>query len=250
MIGFFTIVSEGNPFTTPGRRIVVFFDNSDTIRRGSPVKVLGLTIGRVTSVHLIPIDEEGKMIANNSSLQIGQKTAIILELKKRVVFYENYEITIRSTSFLSSSIISINPGHAEKDEEGRHFQPIPILTFSSFGLFSKDPLQDILERRSKEEFVELQGFSSSDLLAGFSEMISENRTNVRDTIENISQIVKKINQGKGTLGILVNDDEMSRNANTLVNDAKIVVRELRESLEDTREQAPVNSFLRAVFTAF
>ena len=81
-------------------------------------------------------------------------------------------------------------------------------------------------------------------------MISENRRNVRETIENIRSITGKINNGNGTLGLLVNDDELHANANTLVTDAQTVVNELRESLEDTREQAPVTSFVRAALTAF
>ncbi len=74
--------------------------------------------------------------------------------------------------------------------------------------------------------------------------------NVRITLENLRDITDKVNKGQGTLGILINDDELHRNASTLLSDAQIVVREVREGLEDTREQAPVNSFVRAALTAF
>lgn len=59
----------------------------------------------------------------------------------------------------------------------------------------------------------------------------------------LAQVTEKINKGQGTLAKLVNDDAIFR-------ETKALLKELRESVEDLREQAPINSFIGVVFSAF
>jgi phospholipid/cholesterol/gamma-HCH transport system substrate-binding protein len=59
----------------------------------------------------------------------------------------------------------------------------------------------------------------------------------------LASIAQKVNEGKGTLGKLMNDD-------AIFVEAKGVLKELRESVQDLREQAPINSFIGVIFSAF
>jgi phospholipid/cholesterol/gamma-HCH transport system substrate-binding protein len=59
----------------------------------------------------------------------------------------------------------------------------------------------------------------------------------------LAQVTEKINKGQGTLAKLVNDD-------AIFKETKALLKELRESVEDLREQAPINSFIGVVFSAF
>ncbi|MHC4389885.1 MAG: MlaD family protein [Planctomycetota bacterium] len=63
------------------------------------------------------------------------------------------------------------------------------------------------------------------------------------TMANVEITTGAIADGKGTIGRLIMDDR-------LVNEAERVIVELRESVEDIREQAPVSAFVQAVFAAF
>ena len=265
MIGFFTIVSKSGPFAPSGKQIVVFFNSVEGIKVGSTVTVIGVPGGSVESIDLIPVDKERKMVALGSPERVGQRVAITLEMTRELIFYENYSIDIKNASLLGGKVVSIDPGSAIKtiepeDEEKsenkegetpkqKFNEPITVL-FISTGAFSGSALEQLLEKRKEQNFVELEGNSAGDPVAGLSELISENRANVRETMQNIRDITNKISKGRGTLGQLVNDDELHRNASTLIGDAQIVARELREGFEDQREQAPVNSFIRAVLTAF
>ena len=265
MLGFFTIVSKSGPFAPSGKQIVVFFNSAEGIKLGSRVTVIGVPGGSVESIDLIPVDKERKMVASDSPDKVGQRVAVTLEMTKELVFYENYSIDIKNASLLGGKVVSIDPGSAvktiepedegedeseeEKQNKKKLNEVIPVLSVS-VGAFSGSAVEQLLERRGEENFVELQGDSAGDPVAGLSELISENRVNVRETIKNVRSITNKINKGKGTLGQLVNDDELHRNAVTLVDDAQIVAREMREGFEDQREQAPVNSFIRAMLTAF
>ena len=81
--------------------------------------------------------------------------------------------------------------------------------------------------------------------------------NTNKTVQSIDQLVssadsvtaeladtlERINTGEGTLSAFLNDDSIYR-------ETKSLLKELRESVEDLREQAPINSFIGVVFSAF
>ncbi|MBX7056462.1 MAG: MlaD family protein [Leptospirales bacterium] len=251
MVGFFTIVSQSGPFAARGRQYVLFFDNAEGVKTGSRVTVLGVPSGLVDSVDLVAVDQANHPVASDSAERVGQRVAITIELQKEVVFYQNFRVAIKNESLIAGKVISIDPGSARANERGESAELVEVFSASPGELSEND--QTALERylaAGEGGRVRLEGVASGDPVAGIAELISENRQNVRETIENIRDITQKINTGQGTLGLLVNDDELHRNANTLVTDAQTVVKDLRESLEDTREQAPVTSFVRAALTAW
>lgn len=59
----------------------------------------------------------------------------------------------------------------------------------------------------------------------------------------LADTVHRVNHGEGTIAALLNDP-------LLYKETKSLMKELRESVEDLREQAPINSFLGVVFSAF
>jgi phospholipid/cholesterol/gamma-HCH transport system substrate-binding protein len=67
--------------------------------------------------------------------------------------------------------------------------------------------------------------------------------NVRRTLAHVEKVSDALASGKGTLGRLIMDDR-------LVGEAERILVEIRESVEDLREQAPINSFVTAIFQAF
>ncbi|MCO5171880.1 MAG: hypothetical protein M9894_36735 [Planctomycetes bacterium] len=54
----------------------------------------------------------------------------------------------------------------------------------------------------------------------------------------------------GALGLLIHDDVLRGRISRIVEEMERLVVEFRDSLEDAREQAPVNAFIGAVFAAF
>ena len=89
----------------------------------------------------------------------------------------------------------------------------------------------------------LTGLTIGDPLTKISEVIDENREDLKATVQNISEFTEKINKGEGTIGKLVNEDSIHDETGKLI-------KELRDTVEDSREQAPVTSFIRAALTAF
>lgn len=68
-------------------------------------------------------------------------------------------------------------------------------------------------------------------------------TSAGDVTGELTKTIKKINEGDGTIAALLND-------RALYMETKSLLKELRESVEDLREQAPINSFIGVVFSAF
>ncbi len=149
---------------------------------------------------------------------IDNRVWVEMRMKKSNSFtlYENYSINIKAESIMMGKHISIFPGSV-RDDRNRTYAVI----------------------ETRENLI--GGYH--DALNSFTEMIDENRENVYLAIRNIREITDKINRGKGTVAKLLNEDKMHAGTDQLIKD-------VREAVEDAREQAPITSFLRAALTFF
>ena len=173
--------------------------------------VEGLSIGAKILVN-------GVVCGTVSSIELtaDSKVAVSLKLFKVFTLYENYKITLKNQSALGGRVIVINPGAQEID--GNVFDTVGSMQT-------------------------LAGKTIGDPLTKLSEIIDENREEIKDTIKNINEFSRKINKGDGTVAKLVNSDSIHKETEGLL-------KELRDTVEDAREQAPVTSFIRAALTAF
>ncbi len=159
----------------------------------------------------------GVMSGEVESIELsGHQVKVKLSMFNRFSLYENYEIYIKNESALGIKGVSIFPG-SPTDSTGRSYIEVGADTLLVGRL--DDPFNSITR------------------------LVEDNRDNIRVTIQNLRQITDKINAGQGTLGKLINDDKVH-------SDTGKLVKELREAIEDSREQAPVTSFIRAALTAF
>lgn len=236
-VGYFTIMTEGGPFQKPGFALPVYFPDAEGIKIGNKVTVHGVPFGYVSKIRLVQMDENGRLLPEGE-MGIGTKVELTLLLKGKIQLFENYSITIRNESLLSGRVVSLDPG-----------SKFPIDPKTKEFLLAEAPLPKI-ETTNKSSSIPIQGTVTQDPLVSLSELIAENRADIRKTVQNIASITGKVNQGQGTLGKLINESDVHRSVNTTLGDAQIVLKELREGLEDTREQAPVTSFIRSALSAF
>jgi ABC-type transporter Mla subunit MlaD len=79
----------------------------------------------------------------------------------------------------------------------------------------------------------------------------ESGDHARRSLKNIAEITDAVNDPEaGAVGLLIHDDALRGRVNRIVEDVERLVVEFRDSLEDVREQAPVNAFIGAIFAAF
>ena len=139
-----------------------------------------------------------------------------LKMFNNFTLYENFIIRIRNEALLGKKFVSIFPG-----------TPVDNNAIEQGVVITRENLPGRYE----------------DIMTSLSEVIEENRDNIYVSMSNIRQITDKISRGNGTLAKLINNAEVHDQAGSLV-------KELRESIEDAREQAPITSFIRAALTAF
>ncbi|MCL1834081.1 MAG: MlaD family protein [Leptospirales bacterium] len=173
--------------------------------------VEGLTIGAKILVNGV---ETGTV--SSIELMADSKVAVSMKLFRVFTLYENYKVTLKNQTALGGRVILINPGSQEID--GAEFYAINSLE-------------------------NLSGKTIGDPLTKLSEILDENREEIKDAIKNINEFSRKINKGDGTIAKLVNTD-------TIHQETEDLLKELRDTIEDAREQAPVTSFIRAALTAF
>lgn len=84
-------------------------------------------------------------------------------------------------------------------------------------------------------------------------VLLEERTgdNARETLDHLASITRAVDDPKGgTLGMIVHDQELRKRVGRIAGSVERLVVDFRDSLEDVREQAPVNAFIGAIFAAF
>ena len=184
-LGYFTIILSRETWFTKKQHMDVKFKNAMGLREGNNVVVRGMPVGKID--HLV-LDDPWVRV----SLVLDNK----LKMKK------DYEIKIVATSILGGRYLEINEGS----------EHLPVIPMSS-------------------HFV---GREPYDLMADAAAVINKARTelveggaidNLKKVIEQLSVMVDRVSEGKGTLGLLLSEDT------TLYDDVAGAVAALRDVAE-------------------
>ena len=250
ILGYFTIVSDSGPFAVPGQQLPVFFERIEGIEEGSSVSVLGAPLGKVAGLYLVAVDSRGRPVPDDDPSRVALRGLAILDMKRSVILYENYKIRLRDETLLSGKAIVIDPGSAGDPGNPNRILSDPFLVSGSLSDKEKDEILLVLNRKYREGKDRSLGESPGDPLAALSDVFQENRSDVRRAVLNLMETTDKINRGKGSLGLFINDDGLYRRAHRLVWEGDITLRALREQEEDDRKVTPVKSLFDFAFAFF
>lgn len=73
---------------------------------------------------------------------------------------------------------------------------------------------------------------------------------VKSTLLRLDSIAKSIDEKEGALGLVIKDRPFRDRVAKIFEEVERTVIEFRDSVEDLREQAPINAFIGAIFAAF
>ena len=172
---------------------LVYFPDAGGLRDGDPVMVAGLKVGRVGQVDF---DLEAP---NERRIQVT------LLLEQPLTLREDYSIAIKETTMLGGHHIAIEPG--------------------SFGG----------QTLSRDEGVPLMGQIALNPLAALGsvgDLFDDNAESFRGILENLEEVVRKINAGTGPAGRLVNDDGMGRDLSEAIANIRLVADNLAQATAD------------------
>lgn len=234
---FFTILlSRENIFRTT-YPIEVIFEDVMGLRDGDNVVVRGVPVGRVKRLKL---KRDG--------------VHVTASLNEKLVLKQDYKVEIITTSVLGGRYMEIYEGSsgAKGIEPGAVIKGVTPRDLMAEATEVMANLKDVTDRIASGEGTLGKLVNDDTLYADALEIMNEIKTAVKEggllknieiSAANLKDISTKINEGEGTLGLLVNDDSLYKETQKIMADA-------RAALEDLRETAPITAFTSIFFGAF
>ncbi len=221
ILGYFTILMKNEIYDEKEyTHIEISFPEANGMKKGDAVTILGVSSGQIEDVILD-----------------GNAVLIKAKIFNKTTLYENYTVKIRAEGALGDKYLDIKPGVAF--DENRTYAVVDMSRRLT-GTKSGDLLAAIEDLLAKNENALSDSLDNINEITG---NFKESVNNMNDITKNIKDVTDKINRGEGSIGKLLSNDDT-------INQADELIAEVRETIEDAREQAPVTSFIRAALTAF
>ena len=237
-LGYFTIILTRENWFAPEYTMQIRFTDVMGLKVGDDVVVRGMPVGKVKRLTL---DESRVLVA--------------LTLDQSIPVRKGYKVTVASTSMLGGRELQIDQG-----PEGNALMPNGIV---------------------------LEGTQPYDLMADAAEMINSIKTslidggvitNMQSAVAQLNEMITRVNQGKGMLGKLLSENDALYNNlsasvaslksisgsiekgegvlgklvkdETLYRKVESAIDEVRATVDDYRETAPIVTFTSVFFGAF
>lgn len=174
-----------------------YFQNAREIKVGSPVKMGGVPIGKVTSISLAQPGERGRVkmdLKINLGVEIPTDSVASIQLSS--IFGENFV----DISFGSSSTVH--------------------LSHTTIQTRERTDINAMLDKMD-EVATDLRGLTkqlSENPLAPLTDFFQDNKDRFSSLLTNTEEISNKVNRGEGTLGRLVNDPSLFDEAKKTLED--------------------------------
>jgi phospholipid/cholesterol/gamma-HCH transport system substrate-binding protein len=239
-LGYFTIILTRESWFAPQHPLEVRFKNVMGLKKEDSVVVNGMPVGKVKSLTLeTERDKTSQVLVN-------------VTLDQDIPIRKGYKITVVSTSILGGRQLQI-------DEGPQGNPPVP-------------------------RGIPLEGEMPYDVMADAAETINAVKasliqggviTNLQSAVANLNEMIVRVNQGKGVLGKLLSEDDKLYNdlsasvaslknisgsidrgeglLGKLIKDDKLynkvesAIDEVRATVDDYRETAPVVTFTSLFF---
>lgn len=212
-----------------GEVYTALFPSVSGVVVNSDVEVAGVPVGKVEKIGL-----EGGMA--KVWMKIGQ-----------VQLHEDAEAIIRTHGVLGDKYIEVKPGSPDTPllppgSAITKVQAAPDMDQLFASLESAASGMADLGRSLQEAIGGEEGrvavkeiiLNLHDASAGLKEMIQDNKGKVNNIVANLEDITGKINEGEGTLGKLVADEQ-------LYTDAEKTMRKMQKAAEGVQEQTPITT---------
>lgn len=249
MAAIFMLGSKQNLFQSQ-YTLVCYFDDISGLRIGAPVQLVGINVGFIDSISfedlkVNPVSIDAKEGGEDASSTEGDFKTIV-KVKVTMKIDSQYSERIRSDSvasvitqgLLGDRMVSITVGSNSRKKLGDGDEIIEVRNPTGFTqlvqkgddlmLGAKDFMNDSQKMVQNvnailTEIIKGEGLVHDviyDKRSGKSlEQLNAILTNLQGMSHNLNRITGKINNGKGTLGAIVNDDSLYQDVKTLMGKA-------------------------------
>lgn len=209
---FGTVIKKDKSENRYPYRFSLYYSHIDGIKEGTEVRILGVKKGFVSHIEGIP----AKDVPDKRYLDPKQDRAIELtiSMEEPFTFWDTYKVEFQTLTVFSNRVININLG--KSDGSTTFFNPIV-------------PKQD-----KEADFLPSARYFD-DFFKGSSNLIEENREDIRKITSDLSSVSSKLDGNKGTIPKLIGSTEMYENLEETVTDAQIIGLEGRHYMESSRK---------------
>jgi phospholipid/cholesterol/gamma-HCH transport system substrate-binding protein len=231
LLTYMTFTVGGFRFREKGYSLFGVFDTTAGLDKKSPVRVAGVEVGRVDNITLIDAHAKVKFHINPD-----------VQLKKGT------QAAIRSTGLLGDKYVELIPGKGpEPLKNGDTIRTVPQPSdlenlMNRFGSIAEDikaitaSMREALGTETGQQSLKEIVANVREISQGISEFVQDNRKSLGKTIENLEvfskslreqgdrimasldDITRKVDKGEGTIGKLVNDDQVYNKLNRSLDD--------------------------------
>ncbi len=272
LLGTFTIILSSQNIFKKYVDLEIVFSDVMGLGPGDAVLVRGLQVGKVKNLELQP-----------------DGVHVFASLEGKIKLRDDYRITIEPGSVLGGTLLSVYEGSDNSPElpKGSKLKGIPPVDFLEEASETIQSVRSALDeggildnlKTSMEEFkIITRRLSQGEGTLGKLMANDEVYTNLRDITSNLKELSDRVADGQGTMGqLLSEDDALYRNLNAaaesiaeitssinqgdgtlgrlakddeLYEELQALIAEVRATVDDFRETAPITSFSSIFFGAF
>ncbi|GIX41255.1 MAG: mammalian cell entry protein [Leptospiraceae bacterium] len=241
MIGIatFTVVMPAKRDINLPYYLPVILKNAHGIQHGTRVNILGVDQGYIRFIDYFPIDKEGNFIFISDCKELckesikDQVILVVLNIRKQLEFYENYKLYTRYDNVIGEKIIEIDPGSKYTFNKGKKI----INKKLNIKYLTPNELLYLINNQNiplnKNDI--LYSTNYDDPITIIAQVVYENRKAIKRIFKNTAEITEKINKGKGTIALLLNEYQLISNTDKTLLEVILLIRDARELLESLRE---------------
>lgn len=201
----FETLRGGKVFSDQGYNLIAGFESLKELKEGDEVRMAGVQIGEVEKTRLA-----------------GRRAEAVLRINPNVKIKADATATIVMAGLIGTNYISLDlgtdaaPDLAPGAELRTKASPDLNAVMSQIGDLGKK-LEDALGN--------IGGALSGDgrspgIIQKVDQLVTENRENISRTTTNLAELTRKVNQGEGTLGKLINDPALYTELQTTLGEIR------------------------------
>ena len=204
-----------------GTHINALFAAVQDLKKGDPVKMAGVEIGRV--------EEIGLDATNN-------KVRVMMKVSPKAAVKTDSVATIKFTGLMGQNFVAIDFGspNAALLKDDQYISTVEQPDLSAI-MQKLDSVASGVENLTKS----FTGDKIDNLLGPFTDFLKANREPLTATISNVQSITAEISlqvaQGKGTLGKLIKDEALYNTALSTISNFQDTATEVKTTVADARK---------------
>ncbi len=216
----------------------IVLPDASGIKHGTRVYVLGVDVGYVRYIGYVTIDQKGNLLNIHQCIECDnsrsyQLIIAVLNIRRKIEFYENYKIFAKMYNVIGEKVIEIDPGSKIESINQRKKElktlDVRYLTINEFYQFFQTQYVNI----NIHQLPEIKNYD--DPLTIVWSVINENRENLKKIFINTREATEKINNGHGTISLLLNENAIHENADGVLFEVILLIQFFGELAESLRE---------------